>query len=266
MKVDTEEDWDVIVPSRKRSQLMGRILSMFPHAKIYVDERERADYAAVVPPEQLFLHPCLPGQQYILDYALKRETTPAVLMLDDDFEGVYSLVDMEPRPRLYTHPDDLCRIVENMLNMMIDLDLHWGGWNTSPHPGTFMPYMPFAMTGTIRGAMLLRGRDVVKIDPAIDSFDLDMTLQALLKDRYLLKDMRLFFSFGDTHKNSGGYRGVETDGSWEKDRQLLTKKWGPYLLVGGLPVSSRMHGGDHQAVGSFGHKVQRKSPTVTHAG
>lgn len=255
---DALAEWKVVVPSKKRSKLMPRLLSLVPHATVYVDEVEVEDYRQVVPPGHLVLHESLPTQQAIMEYALRRESAEFVLMLDDDFEYIGSYVDVCPRMKKYTDPDDVMRIIENMVNVLVDLDLYWGGWNTSPHPGTFMPFMPIAMTGVIRGAMMVRGRDVIKIDPAVDSFDLDCTLQALLKCRCLIKDMRFFWSFGQTGKNAGGHRAVENSNLHSVDRELLRKKWGSYILIGNQPVSARMSGGTPGRTESFGHRVVRK--------
>lgn len=235
------------------------LLEKFPDVKVYVDEREAEDYLKVVPPAQLFFHPSLPNQHRIMAYALEREPCETVLMLDDDLEYVASFVDTHPRVARYTTAADLARIVSNTVNRMYDLDVHWAGWNTAPHPGVFNPTMPVSVTGCVRGAMVVRGRDTIVIDPDVDSFDLDCTLQALLKDRFLLKDMRFFWSFGHTHRNKGGHRSVENSLTWGTDRERLLKKWGNWININNKSVGSRMHGGTPGKAEAFGHVVPRKA-------
>jgi hypothetical protein len=259
---DAAVNWAVAIPSKRRSRNMPRMMAFFPYARVYVDAVEKDDYAPHVPAGQLVLHDSLPNHPHIARHIFERERDSVVLLLDDDLEKVASFVRTYPRMREYSDWRDLRRIVENMVNLLEDLDLMYGGWNCMAHPGGFNPIKPVSLTGVVRGAMMVRGRQL-EVDTEITQFDMDLTLQALLKSRVLVKDMRFFWDFGSTQANAGGRQAVDTNAEYiTRGRERLRAKWPGYIEIGNLPMSARMHGGVPANVEHFGHRVSRSNPSV----
>lgn len=259
-----QTDWTVAIPSKHRPQNMERMLGFFPYAHVYVDIAERDEYSKVVPPAQLHFHPGLPGQWHIWQHILDTRTEECILLCDDDLEWVASYVETHSktlkRPKRYTRPEDLQRIVENGVNLLCDLDISLMGWNRMPHPGAFNPITPLSLTGALTSALLVRGRKY-RLDVDLDACELDLLLQNLLKDRVIIKDMRFYWNFGVTGM-AGGWADAYTQQMAEDGRARLYKKWGTYISISKLPATSRMNG---QAMGktqSFGHVVQRRNPVV----
>jgi hypothetical protein len=268
--IDRRSDYDppvdlvVTIPSKRRQGNMAQMLSFFPDAHVYVDEVEKGFYAPHVPEGQLRFHESLPNQVAILKHILATETAEYVLFVDDDLQGVSSFVETYPKMRKYNDAASLARIVRNLANLLCDLNLGLGGWNLMAHPGGFNPLTPFVLTGVIRGAMLFRGRDL-EVDDTIVGFDMDLTLQSLLKHRVVLKDMRFHWDFGVCQSNAGGNQAVETyESTFIEGRKRILDKWGSYIKTGegNIPMASRMKGSTPSGVVQWGHNVTRRSGMI----
>jgi hypothetical protein len=254
-------DYVVAIPSKGRARNMPRMLSSFPEAHVYVDIKEEKDYAPVVPKDQLFFHDSLPDQWHIWEHILQEEKAECVLLLDDDFEFVGSFVKTYPKYRRYTKAADLKRIVENGVNILCDLDLPLYGWSSMAHPGGFNPTAPISLTGNLTSALLIRGRKY-RLDLYTLCCDLDLVLQVLLRDRLLIKDMRWYWCFGITGGNEGGCQSTDSMEVIHESRRRMVAKWGDYLCIGKLPLTSRMLSNTQGTVEHFGHNVNRRSSVI----
>ena len=69
-----EETLQVVIPSRKRSGMVHKAMSLFRNPLVCVDEAEADEYRKVVPEKQLWLHPSSVNtlqtiRQWILDHS-----------------------------------------------------------------------------------------------------------------------------------------------------------------------------------------------------
>lgn len=219
-------DYRIVVPSRKREDNMENILSMFPEATIVVREEEYKSYLRVTPKEQLVT---LPGDfeggiAKIRAWIMNNFDEDTIIQCDDDLKHVWCVVGQ--RPRKFKDADKIRRIIENSIQISKDLGISLFYYSRNKKPWSFSAGDPFAFCGGFAGGMFgINGRDLKFDTQLFTREDLDLTLQALKKDRIILSDRRFYFDFGHTFGGDGGNQGLRTDQSEENDKKYMRNKW-----------------------------------------
>ena len=218
-------DYTLVVPNRKRAHNMEALRRLLPTATLCVDEREAAEYSAVVPEELLLLHPPLDGLPHVTNWLLDHLPTPIIIRLDDDFRGVV----VTASGRRLTDPDEILAILENAARCCADLRL--GAFCFSRTPNTSVirpaerPIVPVQAVCSAFGVMnAARHR---KLDPEVHGrADVDYTLQTLLEDRCVFADVRFYFDFGPIGYGTGGSSGMISKRGYENATRRLINRWG----------------------------------------
>jgi glycosyltransferase involved in cell wall biosynthesis len=223
--------YEIWVPSRRRVENAVSVLQLLPTAKIFVDEREFDAYAARIDKSRIVTHPPTDGFVAVRRAMIEMRRTEAIVMIDDDFREVISLVGR--RPRKITDPCAILQLIENGVNIACDLDIGMYVWNRNANPMQFFAADPFGLVGPASGAIVYRGDKNIKPDARLKNYaDLDWTLQLLMSDRIVLCERRYYFNFGKVWGGAGGSQGTRTSESEEADRKLLARKWKHYLVFG----------------------------------
>lgn len=256
--------YQIVIPSKERPKNMPRMLRFFPHARVYVDRVEEQNYAPFVPPEQLVLHPSLPNQQQIMNWAMDKESAECLVFCDDDLQWVKSMVCTWPRKEKearITSTYDIVTLVENAVNLLVDEQMYLYGWSMQPHPVAYTNCEPYSLSKLVQACIVMRGRKY-RFDEKTDHFDADIVLNVLLKDRICWKDNRFYWNFGVASGNEGGQQSVQQSLTWERQRQYMQRKWGKYISFEAATIMGKISkdvGGPKSQQG-FGLYVARRSP------
>ena len=220
---------EIIVPSRRRPGNMAKLFSLLPAARVLVDKIEEAEYAAVCPPGRLILHPSLDRISKIRNFALDSSDAECVVMADDDLTCVRGL--MGSRQRKIVEPEAIARILWNAYQTTSDLNLSLFGFARDVRWAIMaaLPHNPYSFVAPAAGCFGIVGKELRFDDMLVTREDVDVTLQALLKQRILLHDRRFYFDFGRTWKGAGGNQGRRTAEVERIDNERIASKWGSYI-------------------------------------
>ena len=232
-----KKDYEILIPSRKRVHNAKNILELLPTAKLFVDEREAADYAEVVGDDVIITHKPTNGIVEVRTLAIQQAKARGLFMVDDDLKSVISIVGR--RSRKITKPASILRIIDNGFRVADDLGIKLFGWNRNPNPMQFFSTDPFGWVGPVAGIIGVIGKRYIPDKRLTNYEDVDMTMQCLLNDRVVMCDRRYYFDFGRVWKGVGGLQGVRTSNSEEMDRAFINRKWGIYANVGMSTNASR---------------------------
>ena len=224
-------DYQIVVPSRKRSQRIQTVFSFFPQAHIWVHQSQREEYLKVVPENQLKLHKEY-GLANIRAEMILRTPNKCVIMIDDDLDGLTFC--QGEKTRKTKDANYLRAVMENQIQICYDLDIKCFGWNTNPNPMYYSSIRPFSFTSIPLAIWGVIGKDIVP-DRRLKWYgqQMDVVLQNLLKNRIIIRDNRFVYTCGQiTGKNAGGAQGMRTSRDCEEDYKLLRKKWGRYAICG----------------------------------
>lgn len=255
--------YQVWTPSHKRVDYVRHLLTLVPYAMILVDQAERTDYAAVVPPAQLVTHPGLDRMPAIRNWVLDHATTKSVVCFDDDFRGAVSRT--WQRPRKYTDPDVIRCIIESAVDVCHDLDKTLFTWTREQQVVWHNNGDPVSITFPIScGFVFHRGThgQHMRFDEHIRSKgDLDMSFQAMLHDRVILLDRRWFMNFGVLLGEVGGEQARRTSATQAADELYIKQKWKGHAELGARAANyspQARHGA--KFVKKFVMRVKRRSP------
>jgi hypothetical protein len=220
-----DKDLQVVIPSRRRVESCRRSFQLAPFAAICVAEEEKEDYAEFGP--ALSTHPDqVTGVSAVRRWILERYKQRCVVIFDDDIHRVVCLVGR--KARVIEEPAAIRRILFNSANIAAAIGATLFSYAITANILDFFPYDPFAFIKANGPCLGFVGRGILP-DPALShNTDADLSLQALLKDRFVWQDTRFMFE----HRimtNSGGNRHVISKESWARDRKYLKRKWGEYL-------------------------------------
>lgn len=219
----------IVVPSRARVDNMVQLFSLVPDAYVTVDEREIDDYRAAVPDGRLMPHPPLSTLGAIRQWILDNTPETCVVMLDDDFAGVIALIGRHTRS--IKEPAAILKLFENQMQMCVDLGLSLFGFQREPNPMWLNGGNPFSLTAPAYAAIGVVGRKL-KYDVSLSQReDLDLTMQALLKERVVLIDRRYYFDFGPVWSGRGGQQGMRTSEREIAETKKMKQRWGEYVQI-----------------------------------
>jgi len=234
----------LVIPSRGRADKIARILALLPTAIVCVDEREHLEYRKAIPVKKLWLHAPTGTLGEVRQWVLDNSQEEAVVMIDDDFRCVRTLVGR--RTRKIVDPGAILQIIENGINVAADLGIHLFGWNRCVMLRQFYAYDPLSFGALASGAWGVVGREHA-VDVRLNLAEsLDLTLTNLLENRIVLHDRRFYFDCGPTWKGTGGLQGIRTSTTEGQEKEWMAEKWGQYVSMerklqsGGTGMSIRV--------------------------
>lgn len=218
-------------------------------------ERERADYAAVVPKGQLITHPNLPGLAPIRQWLNRTIQEECLVMFDDDLRSLWCIVGRYRRE--YRDPQVIREVIENTHAVACDLGIGLFTWSRSATGiGLATDVEPIKFAVPLGAAFGLRGaareRDFDLDIPGRS--DVDFALRTLLEERIMLGDIRWYFDFGRCFAGAGGNSGLITDEQFARSTRIIKERWGDYVSF----TPKRKRTGEVYQI-----RVVRKNPLVT---
>ena len=159
-------------------------------------------------------------------------------MCDDDLRMVYSMAHV--RRKVYRDPRDIRRIVENAMACARDLGLSLFSWATTGRPMSYEACKPIRLVSVAMGTFGIIGRSL-RFDTKLErGEDVDLTMQALLRERVIYQDTRFKFDCGGMNRGGGGCQGVRSSRKYELDTRTLEERWGQYVILRGKPRISEI--------------------------
>jgi hypothetical protein len=219
-------DYRIVVPSRGRPGNVAKLLSLMPSACICVDQRERADYAAVVPKKQLLLHPPSSGGPAARNWIIENVKATCLIQCDDDLSGVRSTIGSR---RFLTDPDEVMAVLENAMTACHDLGLTTFCFSRTINTTVIHPELrPIVPVQQVYGCWGVMGAARHRLyDTTLKSrADLDWSLATLLHDRCVYADVRFYFDFGSSFSGAGGNSGLVTADDFKTSTEIVAKRWG----------------------------------------
>lgn len=229
--MSAELDYAIVVPSRHRTANMATIRALLPSAIICVDEREKDDYAPLVPADKLLLHPPLDGYALVVNWIMDAVKAPILIICDDDTRGVECRTGFK---RYITDPEEVLAILENAAQCCQDLGLTAFAFsrtiNTAMIQPDFEPVRPIAYLSNVFGVMgAARHR---KMDPQFAGRNaIDITLETLLHDRCMYGEVRFYFDCGQIFSSKGGNVDLINAQVWGETTRRLVNKWGKAMTL-----------------------------------
>jgi len=234
----------LVIPSRRRAGKIAGIMGLLPTAFICVDEREEAEYRQVVPAKRLWLHAPTETLGEVRQWVLDNAPEESVVMVDDDFKWVRTLVGR--RTRKIVEPGAILQIIENGITVSADLGIHLFGWQRNANPRDFYGYDPLSFVAVASAAWGVVGREHA-VDVRLNLAEsLDLTLTNLLENRIVYHDRRFYFDCGPRWKGAGGLQGIRTSDTEGDEKKWMDEKWGQYVSMdqklksGGTGMSIRV--------------------------
>lgn len=229
MSLPDQLAYRVVVPSRKRSHLMGHVLRLLPTATIAIDESELPQYEKLVPPDQLVTH-TQTSVVAIRNWLLDRFTEPYQIQIDDDLQFVETQIGL--KKKRITDPIQIEWILENQIVCMNDLGIGVACFSRNRNEGMVKPSAyPFRLVCPISCTMIIGGSARRRrFEPECwGRADADFSLRTLQEDRIMLCDMRFVFFHGPVFSGKGGNVGVLDQEQFAKATAVLKKRWGKYI-------------------------------------
>lgn len=220
-------DLQIVVPSRGRPDSIPRVSALVPSAIWCVEETEADDYAAA---PRLLLHPPLANVGCVQNWCLDNLPNRCLMFVYDDFVCVHAMVGRHIR-RIH-EPDAIYRIVENSALICVDLGVSLFFYYATPNPLSFKASDPIAFVSGSSGGFGIVGRSRhARLEETLGGReDIDMCMRVLLHERILYQDRRFCFDYGAVFtKARGGYAGIRTAESEQRNLVELRRRWGPYL-------------------------------------
>jgi len=220
-------NYQIVIPSRKRSENMEEILEIFPRAIIAVHESEVDDYKTSAPQITLMAHSIKGNIGAIRNEILKKVPSECVIFCDDDLKWMWCMTGQ--RQRKTTDAEAIRQVIENALQCSLDLGIELFSFSRNRDPLQYFANRPFNLTGPSCRIFGIIGRRF-KFDESLEwGEDIDMTLQHLLENRITLHDFRYYFDFGGVGEGAGGLQGKRTSDGRIRSVKLLSEKWGKHL-------------------------------------
>ena len=243
MIAPTEDFW-VVVRSRNRTEKMAHIQTLLPTALICVGEDEKEAYLKEVNEDKLWLHPTFDNNSVKREWIYNNCPAETVVLIDDDLRDIKCVVGRYVR--VIKDPGAILQIILNGRNLARDLGVSLFSWGRMPNPMHFRPHAPFSLTGPCFGAVGMVGRKI-KVDTRFrDRGDIDLTMRAIMEDRFVIHDRRFYWDFGPTGYGRGGLRMVTGHDDHDEATEMLKARWGKYLVIdrklqsGGVNISIRV--------------------------
>lgn len=223
------ESLKIVVPSRKRTHNMPRVLGLLPGALIVVANRERSDYAAVVPRDRLLCHPDLPSLMHIRNWISQTVQEDCLVQIDDDLKCIRPLIGKQRAVRC---PQTIAEVIAGAQQVSGDLEIPVFCWSRSRNVALVKPQLqPIRLVQPVSSSFGMRGPARARLfdESLAGRADLDWTFRTLLHDRIVYVDMRWSFDHGRIFAGRGGNVGLVDPESWQRTTEEIYRRWGKYV-------------------------------------
>lgn len=222
----------ISVPSYKRPKV--ETLKYLPFAKIWVAQSEFEEYKKQNPKAKIIAVPDeVQGnvariRNYIIDKELIENNFDVVVMMDDDYQGMYR---WENKKKRLIEADEFLEFVEKSTIVADEWGARFWGVNINQDKQVYREYSPFSTTSFIGGPFqVIISGNPLRYDERIPlKEDYDYTLQNLLKYRKALRFNSYFYVVKQA-KQSGGVASMRNFDKELSQLKLLQKKWGSRIV------------------------------------
>jgi glycosyltransferase involved in cell wall biosynthesis len=235
-------NWTLAIPSLGRASLIGKH-PLLSYAEIVVPEREFEAYTAALPKGQIIVpHPdsvkgISQARNWILDN-VRKDTDDFVVMCDDDIQSVSYMMTL--RIKAKKDPLYMLAIIERTAQLALDAGVGIFGYAHTPRPMERRGNTPFRFRVWINAVVMGVVDKELRFDGSLmTKEDVDMSLQAMAKHRYVIQDVRYAWNAGHWDM-IGGLSAVRTQELEYATIKFLQKKWGSDVI--GLDYSKRKSG------------------------
>jgi hypothetical protein len=151
-----------------------------------------------------------------------------VWMIDDDLQ--YMVYMLNRSPRTFLDPNYMLAVVDHVGTAAMDAGTGLFGFNLQKKPVERIPSRPIGLRGWLSAnAMGVIDRSL-RFDPRfLVKGDIDISLQCLLRHRFLWKDLRWHFH-SQARVNRGGLVKSRTTDREQEAQDLINQKWGANTL------------------------------------
>lgn len=224
-------NYRIVIPSRKRLNEIKVSSKLLPTATVVVRHEEVEDYKKIIDNEIVSLPKDFDGGiARIRSWIMNKFEEETIIFCDDDVTGVYCLVGQKARK--YKDWDVIKQIFENTLRVSKDLGVSLFYFHRDKKPWYFSSGEPFTFSGGFASSVFgVIGRKLIFDERLYTREDIDLTLQALLKDRIVFSDKRFYFDVGPIWSGIGGNQGLRNSENEDNDIAFLYKKWGKWLVM-----------------------------------
>jgi hypothetical protein len=225
----------VVIPSRRRSDIVGKAAKLFHDPIVCVDESEVAEYKRKVPHLKILPHPSeVNVLQRIRQWILDNVKADVIFMCDDDVHNVYSMVGYRVRP--IENLNDIERIIYNAAMNCRDAGTILFFFAHTRNPVEFRTQAPFRFVSPPVGCAMGYWREEfnrnIRHDPGIQHAGLDAALRIMAgKYRVIWCDTRFCFQPRTHLTATGGLAGLRTAEGIAKDDALLQKRFGNAVRI-----------------------------------
>jgi len=249
-------DYEVLIPSRKRSNRLEGWRTLFPFAKLFVHHSEHDDYAKIVGDKNVRTHN-VKGLWAIHQAMIDTSEREIVVTIDDDVRRVRFISGDGAAYLKIIDAGHVKTIIENTAIVAKDLGLELFGWDLQGKPQYFRPTEPFKIMTPCDTAFGTIGRNIKWDIRFVAAGQFDYNMQVLARSRILWLDSRYYFDNGMVGKGKGGMQGIRTAENENNDTEFLALKWGRHIFRGSSKVKGKMGGMGYRII------VDRKNPMAS---
>lgn len=229
----------VCSPSYKRPKV--ETLKYIPFCKVYVDGKEYDDYVKANPGFEKNIVRCEDGVQgnvarvrnYILDKEFE-QGADAVVMVDDDMEGMYIWQGDEENKKIYRRrlsTEELLPTFEKYSVICQELGFHYWGAQCNMDMLSYRQYSPFSLCSFVGGpfSAFIKGNECRYDEDLPLKEDYDMTIQQCDRYRGCLRVNFLMYNVKQSEQAGGcaTYRSMLRE---KEQFEMLQKKWGKDIV------------------------------------
>lgn len=226
----------VVIPSRRRVESCAEAVRLFKRPLVCVAEEELSDYRGIG--AELLSHPNeIVGLGRLRQWILDHVRAHVLVQCNDDVKSLLCLVGRSVRSII--DPDAIERLLLNAAGICEELGVTCFSFSPTKDVRKVAPWEPFRLT-RLEGALLgFVGRGL-RYDPAVSQFDdVNLSLEACLKDRFVWQDSRFAAEHNFITKGGGNSvsRSVERTTA---ELAHMKARWGRYMGVHSWKTTIRL--------------------------
>jgi hypothetical protein len=240
------EKVQVVIPSRKRSHMVGKAAALFVDPIVCIDEDELGEYKRKEPALCYVTHPSkFNTLQLIRQWILDNIKEDVIFQCDDDVHKVWSLVGH--RQRRIRDPLVVQDIILNAALNCREAGTVMFFFSHTSDPRQCRSPHPFLLVsqpvGNAMGFWRKEFNEKIRFDPAIQHGGLDAAMRCLFHYRIVWCDTRFCFQPGPHMTLEGGLAGVRTAAGMDYDDAILKKRYGDAIDIDHYSTAKNTKGG-----------------------
>lgn len=165
----------------------------------------------------------------VRNYILSQNTENAVVMMDDDCDGIYRWQNCKS---IKLEEEQFVEFCENMIEMILDAKLMYGGVNIAApsDKGAYREYTPFSFISPVLGPFCIHVKNKYRYDENMPlKEDYDMSLQQLYYNRGILRANAYSYKVKQADI-SGGCSAMRNSAEERRQYNMLLNKWGSNII------------------------------------